>query len=134
MLGVAHVLVGIPTGLDLFKGGQSVGGAVWQVRPELRRSRHDFLGRGARELGRLPRLLLDNDVAADRLLFFLHAVIGVGGFQVGRARGCRGEAIFGVAVDRRMQGCLGVMRVRAAMGRHDDTDYEDRECTERKER
>lgn len=81
MFRVAHVLVRVPTRLDLLKSGQRIVGAIGEVSPELGWTWHDFLRGAARQLRRLARLLLDENVATDRLYLrvFLHyGRVGVG--------------------------------------------------------
>lgn len=64
MLSVAHVLIRIPARVNLLKSRQRVRRAIWQVREQLRRPRRDLLRGASRQLGRLARFLLDDDIAA----------------------------------------------------------------------
>lgn len=133
MFRVSHVLIRVPARLHLLKGSQRVVGAVGQVSPELRWPWHDLLRMASRQLGRMTGLLLEDDVAADRFflwVWFHCAGLGIRLFLDRGPRRRRRAVVFEVAVLAvgrwRVHlggGCLEGERVRMAMGRHDDTDY-----------
>lgn len=139
MFGVSHVFVGVDAAGNLFKSGERILGAIWQVRVQRRRSRRDFLRRAARQLRRLTRFLFKDNLAD----VFLHCIgcVGVGGGLLfrreRRSRGGTRVAVFQmIAIYRRVPLHFDrrLFRVRVVMGRHDDTDYDWKICGREGER